>query len=50
MAMGVMLIAFFVWYDGMIGVVGVEKTSRKNTIFIYVYSWFIFIHTEKIKP
>ena len=47
-AMGDMLIAFFVWSDRVMHVLGVEKTHRKNTIFRYAYSWFISTHTEKI--
>ena len=48
MAMGDMLIAFFVWSDMVKHVLGVQKTYRKNTIFRYAYSWFISTHTEKI--
>ena len=48
MAMGDMLIAFFVWSDMVKHVLGVQKTYRKNTIFRYAYSWFISTHTEKM--
>ena len=35
MAMGDMLIAFFVWSDMVKHVLGVQKTYRKNIIFRY---------------